>query len=659
MGTRFSGAVTVIAAAVVLAACGGGGEMGDPATVGVSAPSIIATPNEATNASEGVVTGAAGPVWSALPGGSLLADFEESATTVGGAVSGWAYGDISVPAAYKGWVELGSGQSSSRAAALKYNLGCGSTRWIYQQGAVCGNAVRMTRSLLPSVSASAAGGISLDVRNTQASALLEVAILDSSGQSFLYRFDPRTIEKKSGSEWVSVYLPFSGPRSTSTGGVNAGALQGAIQRITITAGSSGVLVPAGEVQVDNLRVHATSNFAYDLRADAALVGGSFSPNYEGRLAVSAHQLKPEAFDKMKSVGINVIRRDLAWSYIERGGVFNFSEFDKWATALQSRGMSILWILDYGHPDHGGAAPVNSEDQAAFAEFSRRAAEHYRGKNVVGFEVWNEPNYSSYWPSTPEAFASLFQRSAAAIKSVDSSIKVISGGLAIDGIRSLIYLARLMQTGKFGQADAIGVHPYRPGKPESYAADLAPIQSILASNGVSRPLWVTEWGYSAFGSFDAALYGNGDDVRAKNRQAVLVLRSVLTQLAINSPLITVYDMVDDGSNPTDREHNFGLLEENLADKPAMTALRTLYSASRGRVFKGPLKDVPPIVHAVRWDGASDKVFALWNDTPTSTVSVTLPGKVKMVQRWDGSPVTAAGSVIKLSENDGPVFVTVSN
>jgi len=36
-------------------------------------------------------------------------------------------------------------------------------------------------------------------------------------------------------------------------------------------------------------------------------------------------------------------------------------------------MSVLWILDYGHPDHGGGTPRTPQDVAAFGRFVEAAA----------------------------------------------------------------------------------------------------------------------------------------------------------------------------------------------------------------------------------------------------------------------------------------------
>jgi hypothetical protein len=385
---------------------------------------------------------------------------------------------------------------------------------------------------------------------------------------------------------------------------------------------------------------------------------TFPSTYVGRIGAGVRTTV--GLDKLKDVGITVVRKDLRWDGVETAGVFNFSRYDELTAALTSRGMSILWILDYGHPDHGGAAPKTDADQSAYAEFAKQAALRYKTQKVTGYEIWNEPNMEKRWPTPdPAVYANLLNKAARAIHLADPTAKVVSGGIAN---MDASYLLGMINTGKLTGIDAVGLHPYRKTAPETFASEVAPLQQMVASKGVSTVLWDTEWGYSSFEDISATVYGNGRDPRAWRRQGVLVLRKVLTQLALNTPVSIIFDLFDGGTNPIEREENFGLLTSDGADKPGMVAMRNLYSAQKGRVFKGFLPDVPPGLHVLRWDGTSDRAFALWTDTNDRKVTVQLPSTIKTVTRWDGTTVTPTvnGSTrtVVMSEADGPLFVTIT-
>jgi len=68
-----------------------------------------------------------------------------------------------------------------------------------------------------------------------------------------------------------------------------------------------------------------------------------------------------------------------------------------------------------------------------------------------------------------------------------------------------------------------------GKPTVFV--VTPLGSV---SGSTQPMWDTEAGYSSYLFLDSARYGNGLDPRALNRQGVLTLRRVLTQLALDAP-----------------------------------------------------------------------------------------------------------------------------
>lgn len=646
-------------AVAILAGCGGGGS-GDVTgpTVALEAVAAAGTPLTSVN-SGAALTAPQLNTWQRLNASSVtLEDFDATNST-----AQWRYLDAYIPVAYRGSISLGGGFGSLNSGVLRYDLGCGITRFEYRAGMQCGTAVGMKKVFTPVVPTSSTPAISFDIRNPKSSGVVEMTVTDSTGQTLQYRFDPRTFENNNGSDWAHLHVPLSKTRF-HYGGANDGVFRGGIAAISFGMTAGGMHTPQDELQVDNIRLQSDSRFSFSLRSDASLVPGTYYPTYVGRLAIAAHQLDPQALDKVKEVGINIIRRDLKWADVEVNGTYQFGGYDRWMDAAAARGMSMLWILDYGHPDHGGRVPLAAADRAAYAAFARAAASRYRGRNVLAYEVWNEPDVPTFWPSPdPNAYAQLFQDTVNSIKGVDSSIKVVTGGVGIDGLQTLGYFTRMVQSGKVASADAISVHPYRLRKPEAFSADIQPLKNILGSHQLNKKLWVTEWGYSAYGYFDASVYGDGHDSRALNRQAVLTLRQVLTQLTLDLPVMTLYNIKDSGNNATDREHNFGLLEEDFSDKPSMTALRTLHAVASGRVFKGPLRDVPPVMHGVRWDGSADKVFALWTDTPEATVTVTLPANATVVKRWNGQTVspttTSSGRTITLREEEGPVFVTVPN
>lgn len=603
-----------------------------------------------------------GPYWSQITG-QLVAGFELTNTD---AVGKWTfYNGAEYPGATGSLSETTG--LSGKAGKLTYNFSCGGTSWTAQAGRQCGKYVAMTLPKVPSTltfDATDVPTVAFDVRNLQGTAAPTLRVIDSTGQTLQFKgMTARPLENASGANWQRVQVPV-GNSTNFWGGANDGVLHLPIKQVALLASGVVLPVPAGDLEIDNITYLKTPETAFSLKANAPLSSVSFPASYVGRIGVAWRpRYGYPALDKAVAAGVNVVRMSINWEAVEINGKWDFTYYSNIATELAKRNVKILWLLAYGHKDHGGAtaAPLSTTDQAAYAEFARRAALAFKGRNVVGFEIWNEPNWQPFWPNPdPAAYARLLGVTADAIRTADASVKIVTGGIADTDYD---YLMNVLRTGKAAKVNAIGLHPYRKTGPETFAAQLPTYKGMMQAVGLNAEIWDTEWGYSAYSDIgDIATYGNGHDSRAMRRQAVLTLRKVLTQLTINTSVSILYDLVNDGTDPLNREHNFGLLNTDLSDKPSMVALRTLFAAQNGRTFKGFLPDVPPGLHVLRWDGATTKSFAIWSDAPTgSRVRLTLPGTATSIKMWDGTtPSTLnASKQMYLQESDGPVFVTVPN
>ena len=129
-----------------------------------------------------------------------------------------------------------------------------------------------------------------------------------------------------------------------------------------------------------------------------------------------------------------------------------------------------------------------------------------------------------------------------------------------------------------------------------------------------------------------------------------------------PVAVWYDLRDDGNDPKNPEHNYGLLDANNDEKGAMRALRELAGIARDRTYAGMVQDVPDGVHAMRLDGGADRVFAVWTEQPDSriTVRVAMEGLVSATNLLgEALKVKKSGhgqAEIALAETGGPVYVT---
>lgn len=676
MDTHYSNQIKKCVAATLAVAllhgCGGGSAANGEGTSsgGHELPnSLIAQPESLVSppvaspppTEEVSVPSVADPGWTESEGVALLTPTS---------ISGWSFSSQKSTSWSPGGLSLASIEGQNYVA-LDFDFGC-TTSVITTRDTDCRNVVTLNANASVVMPATESAVVALTLRNVDAAAEFALRLRDSSGQTFQYPIQVRTIEQPDTTQWAKVRVPLRYP-SIYWGGANNGVPSGNIVALSIVAAprnsdsaTLGLNSPRGRLEVKAAKYYPTAGLTYTVQANAPINDSGVIPSLEGRFAVAHSNFDLALLQKAKAAGFSVIRRDLLWDVVESSGSYSFTPFTSGAENLSSLSMKVLWILAYGHPDHGGAAPVSSADRTAYARFAEESARFWRTRPIKGFEIWNEPHLPAYWPSPDvNAYGATFAQAASAIKSVDSSIPVVSAGVAID---EPSYLFKLARGGYLAQANGIGIHPYRKDSfvttspsfkrtftsPEMYANDRLITKQALASVGVTQPLWNTESGYSSIFFLDPAQYPDPHSVSARNRQGQLLLRQVLTQIALNEPLITVYRLMDKGTSLTDKEQNFGLLDSDGNEKPAYRGLKNMAELTSGKAFNGIHSDVPPGVHALRWSDSATKVVCMWIDTLGEDATISLAPDVRRVVNWIGQELPTPGRRVSISETSGPVY-----
>ena len=482
-------------------------------------------------------------------------------------------------------------------------------------------------------------------------------VVDSGGQTLQYEVN-RPLEAGGPDAWYAEVVDLTAPGSYY-GGANDGVLHQPIKAISLLASDALQKGLTGVVGFDS--VVAWDALPASLDPDAApLPAPAGAGDLTSRLGVNIHFTSDDkALDIIAAAGFSRVRMDLGWAGVEtKVGVYDFTAFDGLVAALASRGLALHLILDYFNPLYATPADAGygTATVDAFAAVSKAAAAHFAGKKVT-YEVWNEEN-GGFWPPVANAaqYAPLCTAAIAAVHAGDPSALVTVGGLA--GF-DYPFLEGTLDAGGGAGANAVGVHPYRQGGGESVSDDLSYMRAIVAgAYPTPPPVWDTEWGYSSEWYGDAG----GHDPAARALQAQRTSRELLSAWALGFPMEIYYDIRDDGTDPTNAEHNFGLIQNDYTDKPAVIAVRTLTGAAKGRTFTGFLPVGFTSLHAMLMVGANDRVVALWSDAPGSVTPVGVPSGGTAVDML-GAPVALASeggtTAVTVSEAAGPVFLTFAN
>ena len=354
------------------------------------------------------------------------------------------------------------------------------------------------------------------------------------------------------------------------------------------------------------------------------------------LGVNIHFTEPQPgeLEMIRAAGFRWVRMDLTWATTEpEPGRYDFAKYDSLVAALEKAGLRAYFILDYGHPkfaDAGDKHPFTSragtqEFRDAFAKWAVAAVGHFKGRGIV-WELWNEPNIAGFWKPKPDVqqYIALAKTVAAALEKAGLRTKSrnfppgtkreAAGECLVGPATSVIdlpFLDACFAAGLLDVFDAISVHPYRQGAPESVAeeyralrllirrycaADALPLGTYDPSrpNPARRiPILSGEWGWSA------AWPSLGKDEAAREAtQAKYLPRMFLTNVANDIPLSIWYDWRDDGDDDKEAEHRFGIVrrkptgdaKQPFEPKPAYTAMKVMCEELKGMRFNRSLRSM---------------------------------------------------------------------
>lgn len=369
--------------------------------------------------------------------------------------------------------------------------------------------------------------------------------------------------------------------------------------------------------------------------------------------------RPGEMEMLSAAGFRWVRMDFTWAATERvRGSYDFAPYERLLNALSAHKIRALFILDYGNPLHGADQAVTTAvGRRAFARWAAAAVERFRGRGVV-WEIWNEPNISHFWKPRPdvEQYAALALETARAIRAAAAGETIV--GPATSTV-DLAFLEGCFKAGLLQWWDAVSVHPYRQSAPESAAADYSRLRRLIAQyapSGKAIPILSGEWGYSS------AWKGFDDD-----KQAKMLARQWLGNLAQRVPLSIWYDWHDDGNDPREPEHHFGTVAFDdhpgrapIYDaKPAYLAAKTLTSLLDGyrlakRIVVGGADD-----YALLFQRGQSLRLAVWTTAaePRDVKVPSGPCKFELVDHLGArrAPLSAAGGSLTLRATDAPQYL----
>ena len=344
---------------------------------------------------------------------------------------------------------------------------------------------------------------------------------------------------------------------------------------------------------------------------------------------------PRDLQMIAEAGFNFIRMDLVWSRVEKTkGEYEFKEsgYDALTLGCEKLGIRVLYILDYSNKLYEPDGSVRTDTgRKAFADFAEAAAKRYTGKGIL-WEIWNEANLEHFWSPQPSVddYCKLVEACAPRIKQADPSGQVLAG--ATSGI-PFEWLEGCFKNGLLKWIDVLSVHPYRSQHPETVIQDYTKLRRLIARYAPASkqiPIISGEWGYSNLNWDKSHL--------TEQQQADYLVRMFLINAYQNIPVSIWYDWKNDGTDPNEREHQFGTVKHDLNPKAAYLAAKVLSSTLTGYSIKERFDLGNENDFAFKLSNGDLDAVAFWTLGPRHNVTLPIdPTEVTLVGMYGGKVI----------------------
>ncbi len=297
------------------------------------------------------------------------------------------------------------------------------------------------------------------------------------------------------------------------------------------------------------------------------------------VGVATHSMNNRAqplrtLELASTAAIASVRDDAFWSTAEPepGQLRIIDQWRAWLNTAQALDLAPMVILGYGTSFNGNAKPRNPDVKIPYLNYVDYTTRQL-GNPVKYYEVWNEWDIEG--PSDARLsrdYVALVKDAAPIIRRNNPQSRVLAGAVTSAGIKGG-FVDRMLAAGVLNYVDGISLHPYvhcegrGHNTPESWINWMRDVDRTISRNaGKPVPLYLTEMGWPS--------HEGVCGIDAVRQAAYLARAYFLSRTVPNIKGMWWYDLINDGNERGEQEHNFGLLNLDLSPKPAYSVLKAI-------------------------------------------------------------------------------------
>ncbi len=326
------------------------------------------------------------------------------------------------------------------------------------------------------------------------------------------------------------------------------------------------------------------------------------PEYRGAQTHPLWGRSEEGFirelDRLKEAGADTVRFDIGWASLEREGDDDYSstyiaKADAVFEAAAARGIKVITTF-WSTPCWASSAPDTLKQDCSGAwwdrdvqkyppsdpgEYSEAAAfvANRWGDKMAAFEVWNEPDEANQSflvsPNPAYDYAQIVKSAYRPLKEAQPTLPVIVGSTTF---ANRVFLERLYDYGIQPYHDGISIHPYNEkrdpdlhAEPEfvkwSYRDGVPWVRDLMLERGdADKGLWLTELGWTTCNDYTSKFCVTENQQEKYVNDAFRIQREDRWDYV---KAMIVYNLRNKGTDPGDREDQYGLLRRDFTPKPS--------------------------------------------------------------------------------------------
>ncbi len=334
-------------------------------------------------------------------------------------------------------------------------------------------------------------------------------------------------------------------------------------------------------------------------------------------------------DNIASQGMKWVRIDIGWSTIEEAGdiyggssdstaIYPSEASNNWyikkidnaVNYANSKGIKVIgiwwttpsWNTDGGSGKVSTTRPAGYPQYSEYAESASWAAKYWEGR-IDNWEVWNEADpLQSFWQAPDgsyggtQYYAELLKAAYPAIKNANPNAKVLTSGASSVDVQ---WINQLYGYGIKNYFDIMAIHTYEglanndplnsDGSQTWNFLHVPTLRQLMVDNNdSSKPIWITEMGYSTHANSD--LTGDGVvknwNLGVTEQQQGDYLVKAIDYAKKNWPYLEVFIVYNDkdrasasGDAETQRQQmNFGIMYTDNNPKPALSIIGSYLQAN---------------------------------------------------------------------------------